>query len=198
MKKHKREDLGDWMEEAKALAKAEKELGIEKWVILSIEYQSKDYRRVVLYQYDLPREMYEKYRWVVRWRQARYQCLHPRETVQIYHSYYDKKTGLKTDFNSCLSKLAASKAQITIARKREQEYLCWQRQNNLFFDENTDEDLVKFREKLKKKEENYDLLYRNIQKAVEEHHSRKNSTRRDVALSITKNKKLTVLQDSYV
>jgi hypothetical protein len=166
MKKHKREDLGDWMEEAKALAKAEKELGVEKWVILSIEYQSKDCRRAVLYQYNLPREMYEKYRWVVRWRQARCQCLFPRETVRIYHSYYDKKTGLRTDFNSCLSKLATSKAQITIAGKREQEYLSWQRQNNLFFDENTDEELVRSREKLKKKEENYDQLYRNIQDAL--------------------------------
>ncbi len=169
MKKQKQEDMSDWMEEAKAIAKAERELGIEKWVVLSIEYQTKDYRCVVLYRYDLPRELYEKYRWVVRWRQARCQCLHPRETVQLYHSYYDKRTGLRTDFNSCLSSLAASKAQITIAKKREQEYLVWQRQNNLFFDENTDEELVKFREKLKKKEENYNLLYRNIQKAVEEH-----------------------------
>lgn len=169
MKKHKQEDMSDWMEGAKAIAKAERELGIEKWVILSIEYQTKDDRRVVLYQYDLPRELYEKYRWVVRWRQARCQCLHPRETVQLYHSYYDKKTGLRTDFNSCLSRLTASKAQITIAKKREQKYLSWQKQNNLFFDEHTDEELVKFRAKLKKKEENYNLLYQNIQKAVEEH-----------------------------
>ncbi|NDV84528.1 hypothetical protein [Bacteroides sp. 51] len=169
MKKHRQEDISGWLEDAKALARAEKELGIEKWVILSIEYQSKDYRRVVLYQYDLPRDLYEKYRWVVRWRQARCQCLHPRETVQLYHSYYDKRTGLKTDFNSCLSKLAASKAQITIAKKREQEYLIWQRQNNLFFDENIDEELIKYREKLKKKEDNYNLLYQNIQHAVEEH-----------------------------
>lgn len=52
MKKHKQEDMSNWMEEAKAIAKAERELGIEKWVILSIEYQTKDYRRVVLFQYD--------------------------------------------------------------------------------------------------------------------------------------------------
>jgi len=161
--------MRDWMEEAKELAKAERELGIEKWVIISIEYQTKDCRRVVLFQYDLPREIYKRYDWVVRWRQARCQCLYPRESVLIYHSYYDKKTGLRTDFNSCLSRLAASKAQITIARKREQEYLTYQKQNNLFFDESTDEDLVKFREKLKSKEENYNLLYLNIQNAVEAH-----------------------------
>lgn len=169
MKKLKQENISNWMEEAKAIAKAERELGIEKWVILSIEYQTKDYRRVVLFQYDLPRELYEKHRWVVRWRQARCQCSHPRDTIQLYHSYYDKRTGLRTDFNSCLTRLAASKAQITIAKNREQKYLSWQKQNNLFFDENTDEELVKFREKLKTKEENYNLLYQNIQKAVEEH-----------------------------
>ena len=198
MKKHKQENISDWMDEAKAIAKAERELGIEKWVILSIEYQTKDYRRVVLFQYDLPREIYEKYRWVVRWRQARCQCSHPRETVQLYHSYYDKKTGLRTDFNSCLSRLAASKAQITIAKNREQKYFSWQKQNNLFFDEATDEQLVKFREKLKKKEENYNLLYRNIQKAVEEHLPHKESTNQDVKFSLTPNEHPALLHHSYV
>ncbi|HCO68476.1 MAG TPA: hypothetical protein DIT04_12065, partial [Dysgonomonas sp.] len=168
MKKHKQENMNNWMEEAKAIAKAERELGIEKWVIISIEYQTKDYCRVVLFQYDLPRELYEKYRWVVRWRQARCQCSHPRDTIQLYHSYYDKRTRLRTDFNSCLTRLAASKAQITIAKNREQKYLIWQKQNNLFFDENTGEELVKFREKLKTKEKNNNLLYKKIQKAVEE------------------------------
>ncbi|MDR1501203.1 MAG: hypothetical protein LBT43_01940 [Prevotella sp.] len=76
---------------------------------------------------------------------------------------------MNTGFNSCLSRLAASKARITIAKKREQEYLRFQKRNNLFFDENTDEDLIKFREKLKKKEENYNLLYQSIQHAAERH-----------------------------
>jgi len=169
MIKHKQEDMRDWMEEAKELAKAERELGIEKWVIVSIEYRTKDCRRVVLFQYDLPREIYERYDWVIRWRKARMQCKYPKEMVWSCCSYYDKKTGWKTDFNSCLSRLASSKAQITIAKRREQEYLTYQKQNNLFFDESMDEDLVKFREKLKRKEENYNLLYQNIQNTVEEH-----------------------------
>jgi hypothetical protein len=65
--------------------------------------------------------------------------------------------------------LAASKGQITIAKRKEQEYLSYQKQNNLFFDENTDEDQNKFRYKLKKKEENNNLLYQNIWNAVETH-----------------------------
>ncbi len=184
MKKHKQEDISDWMEAIHELAKAERELKIEKWVIISIEYRNKDCRRAVLFRYDLPRDVYERYRWVIRWRQSRYQCLYPREDVMVYHSYYDKSTGLRTDINSCLSRLAASKAQITIAKRKEQEYLDWQKRNNLFFDENTDEDLIKFQEKLKKKEENYNLLYLNIQDAVREHNlNKKLSLKSQVKLS---------------
>lgn len=173
MRKHKQEDVSDWIEEAREFAKAERELQIERWVYITIEYRSEDFRRIVLFQYDLPRENYERRRWVIRWRQARCQCLHPRDTVQICHSYYDKRTGLRTDYNSCLSKLAASKAQITLAKKKEQEYLAYQKQNNLFFDESTDENLVKFREKLNRKEESCSLLYQTIQDAVREHNSNK-------------------------
>lgn len=169
MKKHKQEDVSNWMKEARELAKAERELKIEKWVAISIEYRNRDCRQVVLIRYDLPRGLYEKYRWVIRWRQARCQCLYPREDIQVCHSCYDKRTGLRTGFNSCLSRLAASKAQITIAKKKEQEYLSFQRQNNLFFDENTDKSLVEFREKLKKKEENCNMLLVNIQNAVAAH-----------------------------
>lgn len=168
MKKHKQENVNVWMEEARELAKAERELQIDRWIVISIEYRIKG-ERILLHRYDLPREIHEKYRWVIRWRQARCQCLYPRESIEIYYSYYDNRTGMKTDFNSCLSKLAASKAQITIAKKWVQEYLCFQKQNNLFFDENTDEDLVKFRAKLKKKEDNYNLLYQNIQYAAEKY-----------------------------
>ena len=165
--KHKQEDISDWFEQAKELAKAERELQIVHWVIISIEYKTKDDKQVVLFKYDLPRDVYERHRWVIIWRQARFQCKYPRESIFTYHSYYDKRSGLRTDFNSCLSKLAASKAQITIAKRKVQEYLTYQKQNNLFFDESTDKDLIKFRNKLKKKEENYHLLYQNIQNAVE-------------------------------
>lgn len=55
MKKHKQEDVRDWMEEAKEFAKVKRELQIAHWVIISIEYQNKDYARVVLFRYNLPR-----------------------------------------------------------------------------------------------------------------------------------------------
>lgn len=152
------ERMDDWWEYARELAKAERELKIEQWVFISIEYKDADGHTHRLHSYDLPRELHEKYRWVVRWREARQQCLYPRETISGYYCYYDKRTGLKTGFNSCLSKLAAAKAQITIAERKEKDYLDYQRQNNLFFDEQTDEELIKFRIKLRTKKENYAAL----------------------------------------
>lgn len=152
------ERIDDWWEYARELAKAERELKIEQWVFISIEYKDADGHTHRLHSYDLPRELHEKYRWVVRWREARLQCLYPRETISGYYCYYDKRTGLKTGFNSCLSKLAAAKAQITIAERKEKDYLDYQRQNNLFFDEQTDEELIKLRIKLRTKKENYAAL----------------------------------------
>lgn len=58
------ERIDNWWEYARELAKAECELKIEKWVYISIEYRTKELERVVLFHYDLPREIYERYRWV--------------------------------------------------------------------------------------------------------------------------------------
>ena len=163
------ERIDDWWEYARELAKAERELKIEHWVFISIEYKDADGCPHRLHSYDLPKELHEKYRWVIRWREARLQCLHPKETVCCYYCYYDNRTGLKTRFNSCLSKLAAAKAQITIAERREKEYLDYQRQNNLFFDEQTDGELIKFRAKLRTKKENYATLSKKIETEVRIH-----------------------------
>lgn len=163
------ERMDDWWEYAQDLAKAERELQIERWVYISIEYKDGAGNAVLLHSYDLPRELHERYRWVVRWREAKLQCLHPRRPIHTYYSYYDKRTGLRTDFNSCLMKLSAAKAQITRAERNEAEYLAYQRQNNLFFDEQTDEQLIKFRQKLRSKKENCLLLAKKIQAAVANH-----------------------------
>lgn len=160
------ERMDDWWDYARELAKAERELKIELWVFISIEYKDAGGNIHRLHSYDLPRYLHERYRWVIRWREARLQCLHPKEKVSTYYGYYDKHTGLKTGFNSCLSKLAAAKAQITIAERKEKEYLDYQRQNNLFFDEQTDEELRKFRQKLQAKKEKYTTLESKIQSDI--------------------------------
>ena len=155
------------LEYARELARAERELRIERWVFISIECKDDAGNPVRLHSYDLPRELHERYRWVVRWREARLQCLYPKRQINTYYSYYDKRTGLRTDFNSALSRLSAAKAQISIAERKEREYLQYQRTNNLFFDESMDEQLVRFREKLRMKKEKYTALEHKIRSEVE-------------------------------
>ena len=84
------ENMGDWMEYAREYAKAQREMKIEKWVCITIEYRTKERQRVVLFRYDLPRDVYERRQWVVRWRHARLLCQYPKENVQTYFSYYAK------------------------------------------------------------------------------------------------------------
>ena len=55
------------------------------------------------------------------------------------------------EVGSCLSKLISAKAQVTKADRMMREYIEYNRQHNLFFDEETDEELIKFREKLERK-----------------------------------------------
>ena len=147
----KQESMDDWFQMDKDLAKAEKELKIENWVQISICY-GHGHQSVILYTYNLPREVYERRMWVIRWRVARLQCQHPRNDVYTSFYYYDKRSGESLEVSSCLRKLISAKAQITKAERRMNEYIEHNHQNNLFFDENTDEELVKFREKLKRKE----------------------------------------------
>lgn len=146
----KQENMGDWFQTDKDMAKAEKELEIENWVQISI-CCGHGHQSVILYTYNLPREVYERRMWVIRWRVARLQCQYPRNDVYTSFYYYDKRSGDSLEVSSCLSKLISAKAQITKAERRMNEYIEQNRQNNLFFDENTDEELIKFREKLEHK-----------------------------------------------
>lgn len=146
----KQESLSDYYQFAKDLAKTEKELKIENWVQISICY-GYGHQSVTLYTYDLPREVYERRMWVIRWRIARLQCQYPRNDVYPSFYYYDNRSGESLEMSSCLSKLISAKAQITKAERSMNEYIEHNRQNNLFFDDESDEELVKFREKLERK-----------------------------------------------
>ena len=142
--------MDDLFQMAKDYAKAEKELKIENWVQISICY-GHGHQSVTLYTYDLPREVYERRMWVIRWRMAKLQCQYPKQIVSTSLYFYDKRSGESLEVSSCLSKLISDKAQITKAERKMNEYIEHNRQNNMFFDENTDEELVKFREKFERK-----------------------------------------------
>ncbi len=146
----KQESIDDLFQMAKDLAKAEMELKIEQWVEVTIYYGYAD-KQVSLYHYDLPREMYFRYQWVIRWRMAKFQCQYPKQIIGISLYHYDKRSGESMGLNSCLSKLISVKAQVTKAERMMKNYIEQNRQNNMFFDEYTDEELVKFREKLERK-----------------------------------------------
>lgn len=146
----KQESMDDLFQMAKDLAKDERELKIEQWVEVTIYYGYAD-KQVSLYHYNLPREMYFRYQWVIRWRMAKLQCQYPKQIVSTSLYFYDKCSGEAMEVSGCLSKLISAKAQITKAERRMNEYIEYNRQNNIFFDEDTDEELVKFREKLERK-----------------------------------------------
>lgn len=164
----KQESIGDWFQMAKEYAKAEKELKIERWVYISIEYRDGEKLEPVrLFSYNLPREVYERRRWVIRWRLSKLQCQYPKQYVECFHSYYDRRSGESLGFKSCLSKLISAKAQVTKAERTMYDYIERNRQCNLFFDEATDEDLVKFRDKLEQKKAHVDECEKRLEQLVE-------------------------------
>lgn len=142
------ESIEDFIQIAKDYAKAEKELEVQHWVFISIERTDGRCNYERLFSYDLPREVYERRRWVIEWRRAKLVCQYPKGNVRCYTSYYDKRLGMDTRLNEDLHWLISAKAQVTKVRRKIEEYVAYNRAHNLFFDENTDMDLQKAREKL--------------------------------------------------
>ena len=156
-------------------AKAEKELKIERWVQIFIEYKEEGkLENVRLFKYDLPRDVYERRKWVIRWRLARIQCKYPKQFVECRYHYYDRRSGESLGFGSCLSRLISSKAQVTKAEMEMWKYIVYNRQHNLFFNEDTDEDLVKFKEKLERKKANVAVCEKRLEELVKRKNNIKN------------------------
>lgn len=148
------EKIDDWFTRAKLYAQIEKDLGVQHWVMITIQYVDKGAHIHRLFTYDLPREVYERRQWVPEWRKARFKCLFPRENVSCFFSYYDKRLGNDSQLTSDLRKLTAAKAQVTKIQKKIDEYVKHERENNLFFDEASDQDLMQARKKLDIKKSN--------------------------------------------
>lgn len=98
-----------------------KNIQIERYVRIIIEKRGLApdgktiYRdREVLFEYDLPRDLYERKKWVINWRSARFQCLYPRSNITLAHCFYDKKTGQDLfDRGAPINKLIAAKRNVT-------------------------------------------------------------------------------------
>lgn len=163
------EKMDDWMQYAKNLAKAERELGIEHWVYITFEFRNEDRSREVLHKIDIPRDMLDRWRWLIEWRKAKLVCKYPRKRVQVCHCYYDKRTGLQTGFDFLLGKVASAKAQITKVERTITRYIDYKTHNDLFFNIDTDEQLLKVYNKLEQKKGNYQKMYVMLQEEVRKH-----------------------------
>ncbi len=159
----------NWMQDAKDMARAERELKIEEWVYITIEVRNEDRSREVLHIFDIPRDMLERWRWVINWRKAKLVCKYPRKHIDQYYCYYDKRTGLQTGMNSLLMKVSSAKAQITKVERIIKRYIDEQQVNNMFFNPETDEILQKAYLKLEKKRENYQTIYTMLEEEVKKH-----------------------------
>ena len=162
----KQESVSDFYQYAKDLAKAERELKVERWVEVTLYYGYAD-KQVSLYHYNLPREMYSRYQWVIRWRMAKLQRQYPKQIICISQYHYDKRSGESMEVSGCLSKLISAKAQVTKAERMMKNYIEHNLQNNLFFDENTDDELVKFKAKLERKKLECAECEKRLEKLVE-------------------------------
>ena len=162
-----KERIDDWFEMAKELAKAERELEIEHWVNISFVRTDKDRNKKCLHVIDLPRHMLDRWLWLIDWRKAKLLCEQPRERIDTYFYYYDKHSGLEEGYNSLLSRITSAKAQITRTERAMKEYIADMTQNNMFFNPETDEILMKARNKLEQKHQKYNELYASLQQQME-------------------------------
>ena len=131
----RQESVSDWMALAKAYDKAEKEQEVTPYVVVSLRNRRTNEE---LYRYDLPREMFWRWHWVIDWRAANLLCQNPKDGINHDLSFYDRKTGLEYGFGSLISKLTSAKANATIAANKLKEYIELQ-QGNMFFSEKEDE-----------------------------------------------------------
>ena len=140
----RQESVSDWMALAKAYDKAEKEQEVTPYVVVSLRNRRTNEE---LYRYDLPREMFWRWHWVIDWRAAKLLCQNPKDGINHVLSFYDRKTGLEYGFGSLISKLTSAKANATIAANKLKEYIELQ-QCNMFFSEKEDEIVNKFKAKI--------------------------------------------------
>lgn len=172
----KQESLQDYFLMAKEIAKEEKNLGIEHWDGISIEREGDKVGEYVrLYHYDLPRQLAEKYDWVIRWRAARLQCQYPRYCVRVYHSPYKKVMGVNIGMQKDIDTFVAAKAQYTKQRRTLDEYISKQKATSMFFSEDADEEVVRIKAKLERKKENIEQAEARLIEKVKQYKIQQNN-----------------------
>lgn len=144
-------DIGcEYLQYAKARAKAERELEVEQWVHISIE-RGHGSQRTVLHSYDMPVSMLARWSWVINWRVAHHVCECPKEPVNSYYGYEYRYKGEYVGWQEDINRLVAAKALHTKRLRAVEAYIA-SHQNDMFFNAATDEALLKAQAKLKQAE----------------------------------------------
>jgi len=166
--------MQEYFEQKKAEEQVEKELNVNRWVIVSIGYRTPDTKTpdVVLYKFNIPVHMKDKYSYVFRWRAARLQCKYPKEYICTWYSHYDKSTSLRLDHDSLYTKVIRWKGLITRAKNIIKKYE-EQRLKTLFHDFENDEIWLDLQVKLKQRVDGLAKLQTALDNALEEYNNNK-------------------------
>lgn len=171
------ETMADYYEMAKEIAREEKELKVERWVLISLVRQvgGSGQQLDKMKTYDLPVRMKERWEWVIRWRRAWLQCRYPRDIIVETSSYYRKVDGCDIGMHVDLARFIAAKAQFTRQQKIVDEYRREKsEENDLFYDESADEQLQAMLMKLGRKEKEILAAGERLAKKVEEYKAMNN------------------------
>jgi hypothetical protein len=162
------DNISDMIAFAKERAKAEKEINAERWVVITLcTYINKE--RIVLHRYDIPTSFLERWNWLIDWRRSALICKYPKQGVRTECCYYYKITGVNVqNFSKCVSSLSALKARITIQEKEIERYIA-SNKDNLFFNEDSDEVLVRVRKKLQRAKDKYNDALKALELKVNEY-----------------------------
>lgn len=175
--KKKQEEAGDWFERAKELARIEREQKVERWMHVTIvKTNEATWQRERIFHYDLPVAIYERYRWVIRWRVARFQCKHPRFKIDTTISTYYKTQGVNIGMKEDMDKFIAAKATHTRHKRILQEYI-EAHESDIFFNEETDEQVAKSRARIARDEQTLQECEQRLRNKVEEFKNDKTKTK---------------------
>lgn len=112
-------------------------------------------KKIVLHKFDIPRWIYDRKQWVIRWRTAYYQMKYPKADIQYITCFYDKRTNMELLHNNTYNNLIAAKRMITKLNTAIKRYE-HERAKELFWEKEHDEKyqtmLVKLLDYEKKKE----------------------------------------------
>lgn len=166
--------MKDYFEQQKAEEQLEKELNVNRWVVISIGYRSRDHKTAdtLLYKFDIPLYMSKKYDYVIRWRAAKIQCQHPKEYICTSYTHYDKSTSLRLDHDSLYTKVIRWKGLVTRAKNTIKKYE-EERLKTLFHDFETDPIWLDAQTKLKQREDRLTELQTMLDKALFDYNNKK-------------------------